>query len=56
MIELADLRAQYESVRGDIDRAISRINDRSRCRLGFNSNGNHNGHKPSQIAITGGRR
>ena len=42
--------------RDDIDRAISRINDRSRCRLGFNSNGNHNGHKPSQIAITGGRR
>jgi len=32
--------------RDDIDRAISRINDGSRCRLGFNSNGKHNGHKP----------
>ena len=42
--------------RDDIDRAVSKINDRSKCRLGFNSNGNHNGHKPSQTAITGGRR
>ncbi|MFC2039859.1 AAA family ATPase [Chloroflexota bacterium] len=32
--------------KSDIDKAASRINGYNRCQLGFNSNGNHNGHKP----------
>jgi len=42
--------------RDDIDRIISRINGGNRYRLGFAGNGNHNGHKPGQMTITGGRR
>lgn len=34
----------------DIDLAISRINDKSRNRLGFTSGGNHNGSKPDLTA------
>jgi len=36
--------------RSDVDRAISRINDKNRHRLGFTGNGNHNGHKPDLTA------
>ncbi len=36
--------------RSDIDRAISRINDKNRNRLGFAGNGNHNGSKPDLTA------
>ena len=41
--------------KANIDRAISRINDRGRHRLGF-VGGNHNGSQPEQIAIIGGQR
>lgn len=40
--------------KANIDRAISRINDRGRHRLGF-VGGNHNGSQPEQIAIIGGQ-
>jgi hypothetical protein len=33
--------------KADIDGAISRVNGRNQHRLGFNSNDNHNGHKPN---------
>ena len=38
--------------KADVDRAISRINNKNRHRLGF-TDGNHNGDKPVQITITG---
>jgi len=38
--------------KADIDRAISRINDKNRHRIGFNISGNHNGHRMGYIEMT----